>query len=82
VYKRKETGRFVIIGAYCRSVYLLCACVSDGRITGNEFRLRRGGFSISSLIMIVYVTSVLFCKERCNQMYYNDTQRVLRSGKL
>jgi hypothetical protein len=32
--------------------------------------------------MIVYVTSMLSCKERCNQMFYNDTQRELRSGKL
>ena len=39
----------VIVGAYYASVYLLCACVSEGRIFGDEFRLRLGGFSVSSL---------------------------------
>ena len=47
----KEPCRLVIVGAYYTSVHLQCACVcmSDGRISDDEFRLRRGGFSISSL---------------------------------
>jgi hypothetical protein len=39
-----------------------------------EFQYRRR-------VMIVYVTSVLSSKKRCNQVYF-DTQRELRSGKL
>jgi hypothetical protein len=67
VCRRKEPWRFVIVGVYYPSVYLLCACR-----TGDLLMNSVGGvvdFQYRRRVMVVYVTSVLSCKERCNQVY-------------
>jgi len=56
--------------------------MSNVRMSGDEFRLRLGGFSVSSLSddFLRHISVIL--KGRSNQMYYNDMQSGLRSGKL
>lgn len=82
VCKRKEPFRFVIVGASTRlCIYCVRVC-RTGECQGMNSVWGMVDFQYRLWVLIVYVTSVLSCKERSNEMYYNDTQRELRSGKL